>query len=215
MSKYQFMASVLGVDAPMSHLQLTCLGDFAVTLDGTPLVAFQTDKVRALLTYLVLEAQPQPRRRLAQLLWPGYSDTSALQNLRQSLHLLRLLLRNDETDPPWLLVTRQTVQFNPVAPLQLDVARFTHLLAQTATHVHADLSACRPCLLALREAVTLYQGDFLAGFTVADSDPFEEWRRIRQEQLHLQILNALTHSPTPPKWRAMTTKPSRMLAAGC
>ena len=88
----------------MSHLQLTCLGDFAVTLAGAPLVAFQTDKVRALLIYLALEAQPQTRHELAQLLWPGYSNASALQSLRQSLHLLRVLLRNEETDPPWLLV---------------------------------------------------------------------------------------------------------------
>ena len=177
----------------MSHLQLTCLGDFAITLAGEPLVAFQTDKMRALLIYLVLEGQPHQRSVLAQVLWPGYSDESARHSLRQSLHQLRLLLRDgDGEGAPWLLTTRQTVQFNPAAAVALDVTRFAQLLAETRTHPHPQLTTCRPCLAQLREAVTLYQGDFLAGFTVADSDPFEEWRRVIQEQLHLQVLHTLT-----------------------
>ena len=183
----------------MSHLQLTCLGDFAITLAGEPLVAFQTDKMRALLIYLVLEGQPHQRSVLAQVLWPGYSDESARHSLRQSLHQLRLLLRDGDGDGdgerervPWLLTTRQTVQFNPAAAVALDVTRFAQLLAETRAHPHPQLTTCQPCLAQLREAVTLYQGDFLAGFTVADSDPFEEWRRVIQEQLHLQVLHTLT-----------------------
>ncbi len=177
----------------MSHLQLTCLGDFAITLAGEPLVAFQTDKMRALLLYLVLERQPHQRSLLAQLLWPGYSDESARHSLRQSLHRLRLLLPDGDGEHlPWLLVTRQTVQFNPAAAVAVDVTHFTQLLAETRAHPHSHLHTCQPCLARLRAAVALYQGDFLAGFTVADSDPFEEWRRVIQEQLHLQILHTLT-----------------------
>ena len=183
----------------MAHLQLTCLGDFAITLAGGPLVAFQTDKTRALLIYLVLEGQPHQRSLLAQVLWPGYNDESARHSLRQCLHQLRLLLRDGDGDGdgdgrgvPWLLTTRQTVQFNPAAAVAVDVTRFTQLLAETSTHPHPQITTCPPCLARLRAAVALYQGDFLAGFTVADSDPFEEWRRVIQEQLHLQVLHALT-----------------------
>ena len=180
----------------MVSLQLTCLGDAAVTLANEPLTGFQTDKMRALLIYLALEGQSHQRAALAHLLWPGYSDESARHSLRQYLHRLRVLLRDDEPTttgrPPWLLVTRQTVQFNPAAPLRLDVARFRTLLAETAAHPHAKLYTCPPCLARLRQAAELYQGDFLAGFTIADSDPFEEWRRITQEQLHLQALSALS-----------------------
>ncbi|MEZ4664064.1 MAG: bacterial transcriptional activator domain-containing protein [Caldilineaceae bacterium] len=35
-------------------------------------------------------------------------------------------------------------------------------------------------------------GDFLGDFSVVDSDPFEEWRNVLQEQLHIQMLDALT-----------------------
>lgn len=177
----------------MPQLQLTCLGDFQVTLGGAPLTAFQTDKMRALLVYLVLEREPHLRSELARLLWPGYREESARNSFRQYLHQLRHLLRNDESDPPWLLVTRQRVQCNPAAAVDVDVTRFLGLLAEVAAHTHAQLSACPPCLAQTRAAVDLYRGDFLAGFSVADSDPFEEWRRILQEQLHLQALDALTH----------------------
>jgi WD40 repeat protein/DNA-binding SARP family transcriptional activator len=159
---------------------------------GAPLTGFQTDKMRALLVYLALEREPHSRSELTRFLWPGYQAESAANSFRQYLHQLRQLLRNDEWDPPWLLVTRQTVQFNPAARLEADVTRFLALVTESSTHAHTQLSLCQPCLARLREAVGLYGGDFLAGFTVADSDPFEEWRRIQQEQLHLHALNALT-----------------------
>jgi WD40 repeat protein/predicted ATPase/DNA-binding SARP family transcriptional activator len=179
----------------MGQLLLTCFGTFQVVLTGAPLT-FQTDKVRALLVYLAVERQAHQRSALAQLLWPGYTAESANTSLRQTLRRLRQLLGDDEDAPgdtPWLLMTRQTVQFNPAALLSADVITFTELLAACATHSHNQISACQPCLVRLQQAVDRYRGDFLSGFTVADSDPFEEWRRVTQEQFHLQTLDALTH----------------------
>jgi DNA-binding SARP family transcriptional activator len=49
----------------MAQLLLTCLGEFQVTLAGAPLTSFQTDKVRALLVYLVVEGQVHQRTELA------------------------------------------------------------------------------------------------------------------------------------------------------
>lgn len=177
----------------MGQLQFTCLGDFHVLLDGEPLTAFQTDKVRAMLVYLAIEGQAHQRSALAPFLWPGYGEESANNSLRQSLHRLRQLLRDAEANPPWLLITRQTVQVNPAADVQIDALLFTKLLADCTTHQHAQLVTCQPCLARLRQAIDLYRGDFLSGFTVADSNPFEEWRCIWQEQLHLQALDTLTH----------------------
>jgi predicted ATPase/DNA-binding SARP family transcriptional activator len=177
----------------MSQVRLTCFGDFQVTMAGAPLTAFQTEKVRALLVYLAVEGHPHRRTELAQFLWPGYGEESANNSLRQTLHRLRHLLHDTTSDPPWLLITRQTVQFNPAASLQVDATRFTQLIAECRSHAHSQLVTCPACLNRLRQAADLYRGDFLAGFTVADSHPFEEWRRITQEQLHLQLLNALIH----------------------
>lgn len=178
--------------APMAELLIVCLGDFQVTLSGTELTVFQTDKTRALLAYLTLEGQVHQRSELAEFLWPGYSEESARNSLRQSLFRLRQILNDAEAEPPWLLLTRQTVQINPAAPISVDVKIFTRLLEECEAHNHAELTLCTSCLARLRQAVDLYHGDFLAGFTVADGDAFEEWRRISQELLHIQMLDALT-----------------------
>ena len=174
----------------MTQLQLTCLGACEIVLAGEPLTAFSTDKVRALLVYLVLEHRAHERSTLAQFLWPGYGEESARQSLRQALYRLRQLLP-DSAATAWVLNTRQTVQFDPAAPVQVDVITFTQLLADCTSHAHDQLITCQPCLSRLRQAVNLYQGEFLAGFSVVDSDPFEEWRRVTQEQCHIAALDAL------------------------
>ncbi|MEZ4862424.1 MAG: BTAD domain-containing putative transcriptional regulator [Caldilineaceae bacterium] len=132
------------------------------------------------------------RSELAQFFWPGYSDSSARNSLRQALHQLRQLLPDPTPDSPWFLLTRQTVQLNLAAAVSVDLTTFTGLLAECATHAHAQLGSCQPCLARVRQAVELYRGDFLTGFTVADSHRFEEWRLVLQEQLHIQMLDALT-----------------------
>ena len=44
---------------------------------------------------------------------------------------------------------------------------------------------------ALEEALELYRGPFLEGFSLADSAPFEEWARLEREQLEQMALGAL------------------------
>ena len=57
----------------MAELSLALLGPLQVTLDGAPITAFESDKVRALLTYLAVEAdRPHRRDALAGLLWPEH-----------------------------------------------------------------------------------------------------------------------------------------------
>jgi DNA-binding SARP family transcriptional activator len=108
----------------MAELQIACLGDFRVTLDGTTLTVFPTGKSRALLAYLFIEGRLHQRSELAQFLWPGYGEESARNSLRQALHQVRQLLHDADLDPPWLVITRQTVQINPAAVIQVDATLF-------------------------------------------------------------------------------------------
>ena len=63
----------------MATLTLTFLGSFQATLDGVPIARYRSDKVRALLAYLALEAErPHSRASLCGLLWPDQSDDVAL-----------------------------------------------------------------------------------------------------------------------------------------
>ena len=77
----------------MAHLSVSLLGPFQVTLDGQPVTAFKSNKVRALLAYLTVEAdRPHPREVLAGLLWPDWPNRDALSNLRYALSNLRQVI---------------------------------------------------------------------------------------------------------------------------
>jgi len=106
----------------MARLEIFLLGSFQATLDSEPLTNFESDKARALLAYLAVEAdRPHRREALAGLLWPDTPERTARTNLRSALANLRQLLNDHQTQPPYLLVTRQTIQFNSESDHWLDV----------------------------------------------------------------------------------------------
>jgi DNA-binding SARP family transcriptional activator len=182
----------------MPHLSISLLGTFQVTLDGAPITTIESDKVRALLAYLAVEAnRPHRRAALAALLWSDAPQRTGRQNLRRALHNLRQALQDPGSETPFLLVSHQDIQFNRASDHWLDVAAFTHLLDACGAHAHAHshrrLDACPSCVACLGEAIELYRGDLLAGLTLPDSDLFEQWRAIKQEELHRCALDALTH----------------------
>jgi predicted ATPase/DNA-binding SARP family transcriptional activator len=181
------------------RLSLFFLGPFQVTLEDQP-AAFATDRARALLAYIAVEAdRPHRREALAGLLWPDQPESLARRNLSQALVRLRRAIDDYRAAPPFLLITAKTVQFN-AASAELDVARFESLLAACAAHSHPELPAlvsqaqvasCPPCIERLEEAAGLYRGEFLQGLFLADGELFEEWALFKREQLHRQALDAL------------------------
>jgi len=161
----------------MTRLVVRLLGGFRVELGGEPVYDFETDKARALLAYLVVEPdRPHRRETLASLLWPGRPDAVARKNFRQALFLVRQALLDFE--PPFFLFAAPTdVQFNSASDTWLDVAELQKF-------------ACAPARRAelLPEALC---ADFLAGFSVPDSEPFQAWALARQEQYHQLALEIL------------------------
>lgn len=88
----------------MSYLELGLLGPFQVLLDGQPVTAFESNKVRALLAYLASEStRAQLRERLAALLWPDWPQQSTMSNLRYALADLRKNLGDREAEASGLL----------------------------------------------------------------------------------------------------------------
>ena len=152
----------------MAHLSLSLLGTFQATLDGKPVTGFKSNKVRALLAYLAVGADRLHRReRLAGLLWPDWPEQEALGNLRYTLSDLRRAIGDRVADPPFLLITRDSIQFNQACDYWLDVTAF----AEGVKVDKNDPSSVEK----LEKAVALYQGSFLEGFSVEDSSAFEEW----------------------------------------
>ena len=107
----------------MAHLSLSLLGEFQATLAGEPVTGFHSDKVRALLAFLAVEAsQPHTRIHLAGLLWPDWPEKQARTYLRQALFDLRKLLGDGNASAPFLLANHRTIQFNQQSDHSFDVA---------------------------------------------------------------------------------------------
>ena len=122
----------------MAHLRIYLLGRFEASLGTEPRSGFHSDKVRALLAYLCVEAdRPHRRERLAGLLWPDLPESSARTNLRHALaNLRRVLGIPSESHSPaartsFLHITRQTIQYNPTSDAWIDALAF--LAAHKAT----------------------------------------------------------------------------------
>jgi DNA-binding SARP family transcriptional activator len=168
----------------MARLEINLLGPFQVSLDGNPVSGFDSDKVRGLLAYLTVEAdQPHRRERLAGLLWPDYPERSARTNLRSALANLRKVIGDQQAQPPFLLITHRTIQFNRVSDSQLDVHQFTALVGGEPG-ISTDTSQ-------LESAVARYKGEFLEGFFIPDSSTFEEWAQVTRQSFQRQMLSAL------------------------
>jgi len=177
----------------MNRLDITLLGSFQVASDGKPITSFGADSARALLIYLVMHAGIQFQRTfLAGQLWPNQPENEALHALRQALNRLRNAIGDRKTEPPFLHITRTTIEFNTSSNYWLDVTVFKDLIAATQQHPHRRLQVCRACSRRLTQAAELYRGDLLTGFFL-DSHPFEEWLLMEREYLHRQAIDTLYH----------------------
>jgi predicted ATPase/Tfp pilus assembly protein PilF len=169
-------------------------GPLQVLVDGQRVAIFNYHKAQALLAYLAVESDRAHRRdALVGLLWPDLPNDAARTNLRQALADLRQAIGDAHASPPFLHITRDTVQYNVASTHTLDVADFHRLLAACEAHPHRHADRCRHCAELLEQAVALYRGEFLAQFAVANSIPFEEWTVLQRERLHQSALEALTN----------------------
>jgi DNA-binding SARP family transcriptional activator len=177
-------------------LSLLVLGPFELLWHEQPL-QFATNPARALLAYLAVEPErAHARELLAALLWPDQPQATAYTNLRQTLARVRKAFPAEAALAACLTITPYTVQFNRAA-LSSDLVRFDALLAACAAHAHPDRSTCQACLDRLQQAALLYRGEFLQGFFLPHSQPFEEWLLLKREMLHRQALDlfsTLTHA---------------------
>ncbi|MEZ4735683.1 MAG: BTAD domain-containing putative transcriptional regulator [Caldilineaceae bacterium] len=166
----------------MSRLEVKLLGTPQISLAGVPLNDLGMRKAEAILFYLAVNQRPYTRTALAGLLWPEVDETDARNNLRRVLPRLRARIGDH------LRIDRQTVAFDPQAAYWLDVEHFTTTLAafaQPTSPVALDFAQ-------LAQALTLYQGEFLAGFYVRAAPAFEEWVLAQREQLRILAVRGLT-----------------------
>ncbi|MFL7793568.1 MAG: AAA family ATPase, partial [Anaerolineae bacterium] len=153
-----------------------------------------TFKARSLLAYLVTyRDRTCSREGLADLFWSGRPGDKALRSLSTALWQIRRVLPSEK----YLISDAQSVRFNTESDYWLDVAAFEQLLnwergelpewVRKSLDLSLEPAGLASDLLALRQAVALYRGDFLEGF-------FDDWcleERYRLEGLYLEALQKL------------------------
>jgi len=169
----------------MPRFTLTLFGPPHLDRDGEA-VHLRSRKCLALLAYLTVTGRTHRRGSLASLLWPESDAQRAMNSLRNTLSLVRRAL-----DGAWLVVDRETAALDGSQRKSVDVARFRDLLAQRLAHGHDMRQTCPECLPLLGEAVGLYQGGFMAGFTLRDAPEFDEWQAVEGEALQQELAGAL------------------------
>jgi len=130
-------------------------------------------KAKALLFYLACNPQTHSRASLAALLWSDLPETKARTNLRTVLSRLR------PDFGEYIIANRQAIKINPDTPYWLDVQVFEQGLSQASPS-------------SMREALTLYRGDFLGNFYIQGALSFEEWVVLERERLRNLALEGLS-----------------------
>ena len=171
----------------MSHLSVSLLGTFEITLGGKPVDRFRTTKAQALLICLLMNTLEQPesglsREKIVELLWPWMPQQPGQVNLRQTLYQLRKAIpevAGQHGQPiPFVLSSRQSLRINPDALYEFDVARFIKLLDSNDPEQ-------------LARATELYRDDFLVDFYLPDNSEFELWLQSRRARFRQDLLLAL------------------------
>ncbi|HSQ29207.1 MAG TPA: BTAD domain-containing putative transcriptional regulator [Gemmatimonadaceae bacterium] len=157
--------------------RLTLLGSVCLTgPDGPSLRRASQQRRIALLAMLASSPVGSVSRdRLLGILWPERDERTARHLLADSLYVLRQTLGDDA-----IVATGEALRLSPEV-VWSDVAEFRRAVADERW----------------REALALYQGDFLDGFLVRNACEFDQWavaERARLRDLALRAALSLANS---------------------
>ena len=160
----------------MSTLRLELLGDLQIRADNGALAVVSAKKAQALLAYLAVKpTQRVSREKIAALLWSSTGPDQARQSLRQTLSTLRKELAAVSPEEKILVEEGDLLGVDETL-VDCDVAKFESLVA-------AGTEA------ALGEAIALYRGDFVEGFSI-NEERFDQWLIAERDRLHRVALRA-------------------------
>src|SRR5256712_4559155 len=173
----------------MSQLQLSLLGT-PVVMHGERTLTFSTRKALALLVYLAVEGGRHTRKTLSEAFWPELDAEHGRAALRATLFELRRLFESthEPGERAHLLVERDTLGFDQGSPLVLDLRLVESASKQVGRGIEPLVGQAREALLQqLEQATRQVRGPFLAGFTLRDSQFFNDWTRQQREYWHLRV----------------------------
>ena len=160
-------------------MRINLFGDLRITIAGRPVTSVNVNRMQSLIAYLVLHGEtPQPRERLAFVLWPGSTESQARTNLRQLLHHLKRAL------PPEcksLVTDHQSVQWRR-ASCEIDVVDFQGAIADAASARRENDRARE--IRSLTAAAQLCEDDLLPGL-------YDDWLTPIREEYRQRVCEVL------------------------
>ena len=158
----------LKIAAPMASFSVRTLGFPEVRCDGRP-CPLALRKGLALLIYLAEAKGPVGRDAIATMLWPESPAEVVKARLRRLLHNLQLAVGDV------LASDRSTIRLSAAIDLEIDSRLFEEACDRGE----------------FEHACSLYQADFLDGFSPGDCPQFDEWAFFRREALRGRAIQAL------------------------
>ncbi len=168
-------------------LRIHLLGGLSLAWGDQPVLPPTSAAARSLLAYLVtFRGRSHSREVLAGAFWPDLPAEVARRRLRQALWQIRRTLADLPSLRPFLLADADMIQFNPAAPVWLDVAEFLGKAQSPGKSPTGEpaIGAWDPRPETWREAVALYCGDFLPGV-------YDDWALLERERLRNLYLTTL------------------------
>ena len=160
----------------MTGLKLSFFGGLGIH-DARTGTSFDlpTRKSRALLAYLALApGATRSREQIAGTLWERSAEEQARASLRQTLSTLRKAFAHAPTRI--IQADGDLISLEPTA-IEVDALRFERLAAERTP-------------LALADAVALYRGQLLEGFSL-NEERFEQWLAAERRRFHGLAVQAM------------------------
>lgn len=171
----------------MTPLTLHLLGAPCVIYGGERLT-FRSRKALGLLIYLAVEPGLHARDHLATLLWPDADQAHCRMLLRSAIALLRQSLGQVGLDSEQVIVIGQDQVGLHGTAIDLDLAVLDKAEQPLERTLGVNLDAIQADHYAgLQDAIKLYRGNFLCGFTIDDAPLFDEWATVQRERNHRRM----------------------------
>jgi DNA-binding SARP family transcriptional activator/predicted ATPase len=161
-------------------MRISLFGNLRISVAGRAVTAVNTNRLQSLIAYLILHGDaPQPRERLAFMLWPASSESQARTNLRQLLHHLKRAL---PAECNMLQTDHFAVQWRRDASCAVDAFDFQAAIDAAAAARKANDRAGE--IQSLTTAAQLYEDELLPGL-------YDDWLTPLRDGYRSQIADVL------------------------
>ena len=162
------------------------LGPLDVLISGQEVAGWGGQRAKTLFQYLLMHRRPVHREVLMELLWPGYTYSSARNNLNVCVYGLRRVLDVTSPGTRYVVYRDGCYALNRALTWNIDRDRFV-AAAERGRRREAEGAADEAVIL-LERAVSAYGGPLF------DGDPAADWflpERVALEELFHQVLERL------------------------